>query len=545
MPKGYNMISPPKRIVDLLGAIESENRAGTFAIELYLRPEVFRTVTNFVKEHFQIFGGDLHDILSLESFVKNLPNDVSFETAEARSSELQFGIEDGKTRRFLYRHVNNQTQLLLEISSEKGKSDTIPLLNLDQPTFAILASLYAAPWISIGAKKRKIGILFDGSTFDLKNWTCLIDYLEEISATNNLSVFMLTFTGKPGTNTALYTENVNRIGVYVPGLFTQTNSYKRSVEIINRMVSSIKYSTPRIPLLTFLGGGTSLESGLPRTTDLMANALKRLLCKPEEFDVDFENLIAEFRAKIVSDNLFLNGEDKENLEITFERIMTEELRHCSHMSESPTLHELKKMITEKSPSIAHSNLAKLVRSVNKPIFMTTNYDDFIERSLEGFGSVKTFYKDSDFADTKKCIQDYLTKEDADIPVFKFHGTIKDFDSIKASVQHTISLEPNKNVFWTKILNGDLLKEMISDFGDATIKIVFIGYGFNDPDIRSILRSVQKSGSRLHLYSANPNQSASKLLLESIVTSQGDMNNLISLPFSIFSEKLSSVSLTNE
>ena len=536
------MITPPKKIVDILRAIEDENNIGVFSIEICLRPELFRTVTNLAKEHFCTYSGDFYDLTSSEDFLKRLPTDVPFERAETSSSSLRLGPEDGRIRRFAYKTIREQTQVFLETASENSEEpDIMPLSDLDQRTFSILASIFAVPLVSITRGKRRAGILFDGSTIDVKNWECLRDYLREVCISDSLSVFLLMFTGKPGTIKAMYSENIDRIGIYANGIFRRTNSYRKSIDIIHYMVSSLKSSSPSVPVLFFLGAGASIEAGLPPTRDLMSVAIKRILRKPDEFDIDFDNLVREFREKIISDRLFIAGEDENNLRITFERVMTEELRHCYRMSESPTLQNLRRIVHAKSPSVAHYNLSKLVNSVYKVIFMTTNYDDFIERALEGSGTVKTFYKDGDFVGAKTSISSYLHDENAEIPVLKFHGTIHDFDSIKASVQHTMSLELNKNVFLTNILNGNLFSDVIQQFGDSTVKIVFIGYNFNDPDITEVIRNVQECGDRLHLYAANPNQRIHTILQKSRSMIQDDyMNCVISLPFSLFAENVKSM-----
>lgn len=536
-------MTTPKRIVDLLRVIEDENNLGSFSIEINLRPELFGRVTDLVKTHFLTYNGDFHDLTSSEDFIKELPS-ISFENAEAGSSSLRLGPEDGRTRRFVYKSEGNQTEAFLETSSESGEEpDLIRLSSLDQRTFSILASIYAAPLVSIDKGRKKIGMMLDGSSIDVKNWECLRDYLHEMCSSEGLSVFLLIFTGKPGTIGAMYSENVDRIGIYSPGIFTRTNSYRKSIDIIHYMVESLRSSTPNAPVLFFLGAGASIEAGLPPTRELMETAMKRILRKPDGSDIDFDTLVIEMRHKIASEGLFLTGENELNLKITFERVMTEELRHCHSMSESPTLQNFRRTVHAKTPSVAHFNLARLVRSAYKPIFMTANYDDIFERSLESFGTVKTFYRDSDFREAETCagLNTYIEEENAEIPLFKFHGTINDFDSIKASVQDTLSLAPNKNIFFTNILNGNLFREIIPQFEDSTIKIIFIGYSFNDRDITSVIGSIQESGGRLHIYTVNPNQRMCPILRRSRSMIQDDyMNCVISLPFSVFAERMRSM-----
>jgi len=267
----------------------------------------------------------------------------------------------------------------------------------------------------------------------------------------------------------------------------------------------------------------------------MKSALIRLLDKSDDIEVNIEELKEELRKRIIAEGKLLSseGETEENLRITFERVMTWELDHYANMAESPTLNALKRINDSISPSAAHYNIARLVDSKYKPIFLTTNYDDLIKRSLRR--RCKLFYKDEDFRETVSHVVNYLANEKADVPVFKFHGTINDFESIKASVQHTMSLEPSKSMFMTRLLNGDLLKEAMPNYDEqlSTIRAIFVGYSFNDSDINSVFRSIQLSPIKLHIYTVNPNQRTNQILRGFSRTDY--MNSRISLPFSTFSE----------
>lgn len=538
------LTSLPKGILEILRVIEEENNMGTHAIETDLRPEILGKFSNFINEFFQMYGGDFHNLLPTREFIKNLPQNISFEQAETESCSFHLGPDDGKTRRIIYEAENDRMEAFLETLDHDGKSlDKIPLSDLDQRTFPILAGVIAAPLISIKRERRKIGILFDGSTIDVKNWECLRDYLGKICLSGNLSAFLLIFTGGSGIINAMYSDDINRVGMYSSGVFTRANSYRRSMDITQYLVSSLRGSSIPIPILFFLGAGASIHAGIPRTRDLMISAMRRLLHRSDDLDLDFDDLKKEFRHKLISQGRLLTeaGETSQNLKITFERIMTEELSHYETMEESPTLNELRRIIISKSPSVAHYNLSKLVDSKNKPLFLTTNYDDLVERSLKK-RKWKAFFNDEDFEEAEAHIGKYLNNESNSTPVFKFHGTIHDFQSIRTSVMHTLSLEPNKSMFLTKILKGDLLREVIPNYNESTVRIVFIGYSFNDPDINVILRGIQKSNAKLHAYFVNPNQRTNSILLGFAESAfrKDYLNSTISLPFSFFSEKIKSL-----
>jgi len=530
--------SPLRGVLEVLRAIERKNDVGTYAIETDLRPEILMRFSDLFNTYFQTYNGDFQDVLAPDNYIRELPKDVSLERAETESCLFQWDPQNSKTRRITYEMVDDQMEAFLETINEGGLVlNRFPLSTLDQRSFAILASIIAAPLLSIKRERRKIGIMFDGSVIDWRNWECLRDYLNKISSSDNLAIFLLVFTGSLGRIKALYSNKIDRAGIYSSGVFTKVNSYGKSIDIVSALSSSLRSSSSSAPILVFFGAGASVEAGMPSTKVIMTSALKRLLDKPDELESDIDELKKELRKKIISDGKLLKdeGETEENLRITFERVMTWELDQYERMSESPTLNKLKKIIDSTSPSVAHYNISKLVDSEHKPILLTTNYDNLVERSLNrGF---KPFYKDEDFKETDSHIKNYFRNSNAEVPVFKFHGTIEDFESIKASVQHTRSLEPNKNMFMTRLLKGDLLKNAMPDFDEesSTIRAIFIGYSFNDSDINSVLRSVQSSDTKLHVYTVNPNQRTNQILIGFARTDY--MNSRISLPFSIFSEEI--------
>ena len=75
--------------------------------------------------------------------------------------------------------------------------------------------------------------------------------------------------------------------------------------------------------------------------------------------------------------------------------MTEELEFCQHLEESSTLQKIKTKTTQLRPSSAHFDIAELAKIGYKPIVLTTNYDDLIERSF-GKERCQVFCKETDF-----------------------------------------------------------------------------------------------------------------------------------------------------
>ena len=72
------------------------------------------------------------------------------------------------------------------------------LSSIGQKTFATIASVWAAPLISQARNIKKIGILFDGTTIDSRNWKATFEYLMELSTQKRLCIFLLVLTGRAG-----------------------------------------------------------------------------------------------------------------------------------------------------------------------------------------------------------------------------------------------------------------------------------------------------------------------------------------------------------
>ena len=534
-------ITPPARILDMLSIIEEEDNVGLYAIEMDERPEVIQRAVPLIRHFFRLYNGELHDLTTADGTLGDLPIGISFETAESASSALQLGPDDGKHRQFVYESKENLAEAKLQTKSEDGVVEDIrDLGDIDQRTFAILASIFATPLVSVKKDIRKVGILFDGSTIDLRNWKSTFEYLGRFCDLESLHLFLLVLTGKVGKNPEMFSNSIHRLGIYSPGRFVKTNSYAKSIEIVHSMIRSQKSSNPKIPLVLFFGAGASIEAGFPSTEELMTEAMKKILEKPEELSVEFSDLLKAFRARIISKRAFLEGENENNLRLTFERIMTEELRFYEHLSESPTLNHMKTISSEVSPSSSHSDISSLLEHNFKPLCLTTNYDDLIERS---FGTYKCniFSKDDDFPHAVEAIKNYIENDQAKVPVFKFHGTIHDFESIKASVQATRVLSPKKHSFLVSMCNGDLFRDILPQFGDSAVRVVFIGYGFNDEDIINALQSVLLSQHRLHGFAVNPNPTVNTIGFLELVSRKevlkDYMNNLISIPFEQFAAEL--------
>lgn len=122
---------------------------------------------------------------------------------------------------------------------------------------------------------------------------------------------------------------------------------------------------------------------------------------------------------------------------------------------------------EKKPTLSHEILA----SMPLDTYWTTNYDDMIERALKERGKR---------IDVKRRDKDLLYPiKGADATVYKMHGDITD-SSDAVITKEDYELYQDTHGSMLNVLKGDL----------TTKSFLFLGYGFNDPDLIDLLSRIR-------------------------------------------------------
>lgn len=192
-------------------------------------------------------------------------------------------------------------------------------------------------------------------------------------------------------------------------------------------------------LIPFIGAGFSLPLGLPSWEKLVEKLAEKLDFEPELFRLHgtFAQL-AEY-AKIMDRRLWQD----------FVTRITREFDSAES-------------IERRKASITHKALA----SLNLRTIYTTNYDSHIEGALEDAGKKVV---------TLSSLADFLESQGRDAcEVIKFHGTFSDQETIiltESRYFERLSLEDAVD----QRLRADILSN----------SLLFIGYSFNDPNIRYI------------------------------------------------------------
>jgi hypothetical protein len=143
---------------------------------------------------------------------------------------------------------------------------------------------------------------------------------------------------------------------------------------------------------------------------------------------------------------------------------------------APLINWMVKRLDAPESALTASRLHKTLSDLeNCPIFYTTNYDDFLERSFQAFG---------------RNTQVIATEEDmgfnnTDTQVVKFHGDFNNPDEMVMSEVH---------YYKRMSLNAPMDLKLRSDlFGRA---VIFIGYSFKDINIAYLFQTVNDTIARL-------------------------------------------------
>lgn len=114
---------------------------------------------------------------------------------------------------------------------------------------------------------------------------------------------------------------------------------------------------------------------------------------------------------------------------------------------------------------------KVISSLPIKKMWTTNYDDYIERSLQQNGKI---------VDIKKSVEDMTSEvEDADSIVYKMHGDI-------GSLNNTVIMKDDYEIYDRK--NELFINALQNDLMNKTF--LFFGFSFDDPNLQSILSKVR-------------------------------------------------------
>ncbi|MDL2300147.1 SIR2 family protein [Clostridiaceae bacterium OttesenSCG-928-D20] len=128
---------------------------------------------------------------------------------------------------------------------------------------------------------------------------------------------------------------------------------------------------------------------------------------------------------------------------------------------------IENLSTAKTPTLSHEILA----SMPLDTYWTTNYDDMIEKALIDKGKR---------LDVKRSDKDLLYPiKGSDATVYKMHGDIT-ASSDAVITKEDYELYPDTHGSMLNVLRGDL----------TTKSFLFLGYGFNDPDLIDLLSRIR-------------------------------------------------------
>jgi len=466
-----------------------------------LTPSFLKTMVEYIEGYFA-------NILSPIERIK-FGEVVDFSFAEQYSKTLNLGPKEGlRSIVFKLEEIDNEKQVVGYLADYKSPQDTEALPEktlIPTQTSSLLFSLLAHPVIGCFLKRQKVVLLFDEQLIDYVNMKRILSYLDILlkkEVPRKTSIYLMAVSSRLGKHEAFFEDGVQRIGVIADRIFSRTNSYRTCTTRIGTIVGGINKETP---FVLFFGAGVTAEakidgeSNMPLGDDLKRIAIQSVLDPNEQEKQRFEleDLTERFKDWLVKCDRLIPGETRENAQITLERVLREELTFVDP-SRSKTLNNLKRIQDLSQPHIGYQYVKQIINKGYRPIIITTNYDNLLERML-GKETLE-YCRAAEFVDKESELLDYLQKKDDKIPVLKIHGSLSKPESIRESVNNTFVLPIEINTVLTSVFTGSV------NTTGSSVPTFFSGYSFRDIDVVHFFSNPQIKN-KMTPYIVNPSPSS--------------------------------------
>lgn len=212
----------------------------------------------------------------------------------------------------------------------------------------------------------------------------------------------------------------------------------------------------------FLGAGASITSGIPSSSDLVWHFKREILSSSGKINGrKFQDLKVEANKRILQSHFDERGESN---------IVNPYSHYFNECYPDPIVRKefLTELVRDKKPSIGFLCLAALVEQLKFNVVWTTNFDDLIEKAINGLN-----YKSCQIVSPENAssVQSYKT----DIPtVVKLHGDFR-YDPLQNTNEELQKLEISLHTFFVE--------------ASAKRGLLVVGYSGND---ESVMTSLEKA-----------------------------------------------------
>ncbi len=530
-------------MVNALGVIEACQNPGVFIIEVSVdRGELPRAVS-FLENYFSHYSGHLFDGLG---FPIRLPLPSSedgqlLNRIEEFTRELNFGPGNENYGKLVFRHDDTsrvmKSQMLPQDQTQANQGESnqvIPIFidDTDQKTLKLASMVLYSMYFAKTSGHSRSAIVMEDSHLDIKNSQLLLQYLNRFSTEFGVRTFLFAVNRNPGNNSSFYCLDAQRVGIQYDTAFVGTNSFERSRNIAYQVAVDIT-AKRQVPMVVFLGSGAAIEGGMPSTRDLLREGLVKVLHENPDGEHDVDVLSEKFREKIRNERLYFEDENESSLDVTLERVIAEEIRITPPES-SVVISRLQEKARIAKPSRSYIDLCGLLDRGVKIVFVTSNYDDLLERAM-GTRPVRVAYDDNGFGECIPWLRNYATGLSAEVPILKIHGDLSIPQSIRAASQEVRRLPGAKARALTALLGGEIASLFASD-GVNRLHAFFIGYGFGDKDVMDCLRQdIVLKKIWPFVVNPNPREEGTKYLREVLLSQNIDPDNhfhhAVTVPYS--------------
>lgn len=442
--------------------------------------------SSLINESMRINGGTfLNLLLSDERLPDNIPNIIPEDKLRLISEfSKQLHIADVKSSEAAYFSFKPKEEKELEvkvITEENGETEEgRPLEAQNVERASILATILISPILCCFDGHQIVGLIYDPDPLDPTNQEKISEYFCKFIRENLSDTSLVIFLQTRKLEDAWFVKPIELLGSLEADEFIRIMPSSETAKNTPQCALTIKKENP---VIFFLGAGCSAQAGIPMGPELCRIALEQLLGGSREDSI--ETLVDRFWTHVKVHDHWLPGEQEWSLTIpTFERVISEQFAQHAR-TKAPTIEYLSNICKEKSPSIGHEYLADIIAMGFRILIITSNYDTFVEQSIQSHGLDSILIIDEDSANKySKDVISYLKGETKVIPIIKIHGTIDSLKTISASVEDTTRLTPAVEEILLKVLREE-------DHKDAgipeCIPVIFSGYSFKDIDIYNVLQ----------------------------------------------------------
>jgi len=346
------------------------------------------------------------------------------------------------------------------------------------------------------SKSSFFGFLYDGARFDepmSERFDLLFSRLYSRILEDDNSVFFFYNDDTDSTFSKRFLRRsmrYDRIARIVDEGAVPLTSYRKCFELMKIKAKRILESPT--PVVFFLGAGTSEGSGMPLGEEVLEHALR------EMFNDQYSN-----RETAKEDFLRLIGNPPGMTKdmVTSEQVISYMSKEEPNFPLLKTVSYLTKRNQDATQTADQRKLVNFCMKKHDAILVTTNFDTKLEESDEIIPIFRTQEFDDISGLDRAGLLEYFSAK-GKIGLIKLHGSLEEPITLRIRMEDVQTLSSPKMAVLEHIFNPALQEDKGKGLGP--VPAFFVGYGFHDPDLLPLIRSLDSDSVQMIIVSPDPN-----------------------------------------